>query len=96
MYRVIAWLHVWMLHSYLLNCLEAKLRDMVTKEVVTLKFQPDTPMFGDCDCISIIKEEFLQKYPLFSRRLDFFHEQQCKREAWTKLPRLIKKATKWT
>ena len=64
--------------SYLQNCLESTLRDKVT-----LHFQSDTPIFGDGGCIKIIETEFLQKYPLFARRLDFFREEQLDGEAWS-------------
>ena len=36
------------------------------------KVSPTTEIFGEGGCIDLIKEEFLNKYPLFSRRLDFF------------------------
>ena len=45
------------------------------------KVSPTTEIFGEGGCIDLIKEEFLNKYPLFSRRLDFFRLKKKKEES---------------
>ena len=64
--------------TLLKKCLDDHLRDRVQNEI-----QSNTEIFGDGGCLKIIEQEFLEKYPLFARRLDFFREEQKRGELWT-------------
>jgi hypothetical protein len=56
--------------------LDARLRD---------KIQETTPIFSQNEdsCIGFLEAEFLLKYPVFTRRLDFFQERQQAGQAFT-------------
>lgn len=64
--------------AYLRVCihanLEARLQDQVDEH---------TAIFGDDGYISLIEKEFLSKYPIFARRLDFFRFQQATNQPFT-------------
>jgi hypothetical protein len=62
-------------YAYIDVHLETKLKTVI---------RVTTPIFGDTDsCISALTEEFLLKYPLFSRRLDFFRCQQTPKQPFS-------------
>ena len=67
--------------AYLNVCLdvslETKIRDKVDRT---------TPIFGNRgqdSCIQVLEEEFLLKYPVFTRRLEFFKYVQAKNQAFS-------------
>lgn len=57
--------------AYLRICIDSNLDSRIYDKV-----QATTPIFGDDGCISLLEEEFMLRYPLFTRRLDFFRHTQ--------------------
>ena len=58
--------------AYLKQCLDATLRMRLER-----KLDGRTPIFGPIDsCYAYLQEEFLERYPLFNRRLTFFRYEQ--------------------
>ena len=63
--------------AYLKQCLDKTLRFRLEQYIDT-----NTPIFGDLDsCISVIKAEFEESYPIFTRRLEFFRAMQPKKQS---------------
>jgi hypothetical protein len=55
--------------AYFMACIDPYLEARIVPMV-----RPATPVLSDADvsCMSLVKNEFLLRYPLFARRLDFF------------------------
>jgi len=61
-------------HAYFKICLEQELVSRINSKITR-----DLPVFGETDsCIAILKAEFLLRYPLFTRRVEFFKHTQVK------------------
>jgi len=65
--------------QYFLNFLDADLHLRLSAIL-----DPAMPIFGDAgSCISHLREEFSRKYPLFTRRLEFFQFKQVTGQSFT-------------
>ena len=53
--------------SYLFSCLDKKLESVLRDKV-----DANTPIYGENGCMDLLKTEFNEAYPLFTRRLKFF------------------------
>ncbi len=60
-------------HAFIFSCMEV---DLKTKIMESDTFDEELPIFGDVSIIQVVQEEFLLRYPLFNRRLDFFKYRQ--------------------
>lgn len=65
-------------HAYLQNCLDPKLEQRVQDSVTD-----QTPVFGENSYISAIEEDLLLRFPMFTRRLDFFKFTQAKGQSFS-------------
>ncbi|CAB4045926.1 hypothetical protein COA94_08935, partial, partial [Paramuricea clavata] len=59
------------------------LLDSDLKTRIMAKMNDTTDVFGEDGCIQLLENDFLGRYPLFSRRLDFFQYQQKNGQAFT-------------
>jgi hypothetical protein len=64
--------------AYLRICIDTNLEARIQD-----KIQENTPIFGEDGCIQLLEEEFLLKYPLFTRRLEFFRYNQTEGQLFT-------------
>ena len=74
-------------HAYLRTCLDPELEEKITDQL-----DDTTPVFGAGGCLEIITEKFNERYPLATRRNDFFQltqqENQRFSDVATKLNKL--------
>ncbi|CAB4046332.1 Hypothetical predicted protein, partial [Paramuricea clavata] len=59
------------------------LLDSDLKTRIMAKMTESTDVFGEDGCLQLLENDFLGRYPLFSRRLDFFQYQQRNGQAFT-------------
>ncbi|CAB4046073.1 Hypothetical predicted protein, partial [Paramuricea clavata] len=59
------------------------LLDSDLKTRIMAKMNDNTDVFGEDGCLQLLENDFLGRYPLFSRRLDFFQCQQRNGQAFT-------------
>ena len=69
--------------AYFRMCLEDDIRD-----VIDPKITPAMPLFGNDSCIELLKEKFMEYYPVITRRNQFFTAEQGTDDAATYLERL--------
>eukprot|EP00095_Tigriopus_kingsejongensis_P001396 maker-scaffold205_size259573-snap-gene-1.45 protein:Tk01396 transcript:maker-scaffold205_size259573-snap-gene-1.45-mRNA-1 annotation:"hypothetical protein DAPPUDRAFT_304267" len=65
-------------HAYFTICIDDYLVTRLRDQML-----PSTTIYGDDGCISLLEEEFLQSYPMFARRLDFFRYSQASGQLFT-------------
>ncbi|CAB4045776.1 Gag-Pol poly, partial [Paramuricea clavata] len=70
------------------------LLDTDLKTRIVSKMAEDTDVFGKDGCIDILENDFLARYPLFSRRLDFFQSQQRNGQTFTDFLANLKELSK--
>ncbi|CAB4045298.1 zinc knuckle [Paramuricea clavata] len=70
------------------------LLDCDLKTRITSKMDDSTDIFGKDGCLEILERDFLCRYPLFSRRLDFFQKQQKAGQPFTDYMARLKELSK--
>ncbi|CAB4045721.1 Hypothetical predicted protein, partial [Paramuricea clavata] len=70
------------------------LLDVDLRTRIMAKMSDDTDVFGNDGCIDLLEKDFLARYPLFSRRLDFFQSQQRPGQAFTDFLAKLKEMSK--
>ncbi|CAB4046169.1 Hypothetical predicted protein, partial [Paramuricea clavata] len=59
------------------------LLDNELKTRISAKLSDTTPVFGAGSCLELLKHDFDSRYPLFTRRLDYFQHKQRNGENFT-------------
>ncbi|CAB4046330.1 Hypothetical predicted protein, partial [Paramuricea clavata] len=59
------------------------LLDVDLRTRISAKMDGETNVLGPGGCLQLVEEDFLARYPLFTRRLDFFQSQQATGQAFT-------------
>ncbi len=72
--------------AYLIVCLDNHLASRLRDEI-----RADTPVLGDDSCMKVLEQEFLNKYPLFNRRLKFFQCKQSHGQAFSDFATTLRK-----
>ena len=71
-------------HAFLFNCMTPDLEVRIKEND---NFTQDMPLYSDDDSVSgvmtLLETEFLQAYPLFNRRLDFFRLKQAQGQTFS-------------
>ena len=76
-------------HAYFQNCIDIKLEQRIQD-----KIDEDTPIF-DCpnrtlSYMKALQDDFLVRYPLFTRRLDFFRYTQAQGQSFTDFSAILR------
>ena len=58
-------------HAYFRACLDGYLDNRIRDTIAA-----DTPILGDDSCLALLRTEFLTRYPVFTRRLEYFRAAQ--------------------